>query len=325
MTGLRPALEALVKLNRTEELIEVLAQDTWPSLGFQYVMGATSLWESWGMLPNAYDSMEGGAAMCGPGSLSGGWLVLFAKYFGNGLAGIQQVDRSSGFRQLLLRPMVPWRAQAAKVTQLRAEQQTPLGTVVSAWKRVDDGTLQYNATVPPLVTATIMVPTLHLTGVMITVTGRRSYTADASANPSVVWRHGRFDAGSAPGLVDAKPAYLSSASVAFTASSGEYNFTVTGTPGTWVCGNASTMTCPTRTLVCDAKCTPEDGVARVQCPHGKRIVAIEHASFAAPLAPWVHPRCERGGMAKATAELPLQCNGTSSVLSPCACKYCGAL
>ena len=34
--------------------------------------------------------------VCGPGSLSGGWLVLFATFYITGLAGIQQVEGSAG-------------------------------------------------------------------------------------------------------------------------------------------------------------------------------------------------------------------------------------
>ena len=299
MTGLRPALQALVDLNRTEELIEVLAQDTWPSLGFQYKFGATALWESWGMLPSGHDALEDSAAVCGPGSLSGGWLVLFATFYYTGLGGIQQAQGGVGYRELVLRPMVPWRAQAEGLSRLRAERETPLGTIVSSWRRIGANEIEYNATVPPLASATILVPTLHLGSVVIT------------EGATTVWEDGTF-VRAVPGLASAAPAYLSSGAVAFRASSGEYRFTTRGEPGRWTCATASTNACAEPTLVCDAKCPVADGTAVVQCEAGERIVAIEHASFAAPLAPWVRPSCEPRGMAAATAAAPLRCAAGSA-------------
>jgi hypothetical protein len=57
---------------------------------------------------------------------------------------------------------------------------------------------------------------------------------------------------------------------------------------------------------------PWPGAAIVQCGPGERIVAVEHASFAAPLAPWVHPACEPHGIKQATAQAPLRCAAGSA-------------
>jgi hypothetical protein len=194
--------------------------------------------------------------------------------------------------------MVPWRQQAAGLTQLGAEQDTPLGKIVSSWRRVSEGVIGYNATVPPLATATILVPTLHLGSVVITEGGEDS--------ARVVWKDGQFVPG-VVGLRSAVVSHLSSAVVAFSAEAGAYRFAVRGEPGNWSCATASTMACETPTLVCDATCPVVDGTAVVECEPGQRIVAIEHASFAAPLAPWVHPSCQPNGMKQATVDAPLRC------------------
>lgn len=280
MTGLKPMIEALIRLNRTEELIEVFAQDTWPSLGFHFEMGATALWES----PiSIQPPLDKGAAVCGPGSLSGGWLVLFAKYYFTGLAGIQQLAGSAGFRELRLRPAVPWRQQAVVLSNLTAQQETPLGTVRSAWVRRSPTQLEYEAQVPPLATALVFVPTLHLAGV----------TVREEVSSTVVWAHGKFQ--QAPGLLSAELSHTgSSGAITFRVVSGTYRFAVEGQPGRWTCANASTLACATPTLVCDSHCPIVAGSAEIRCRPGERVLAIAHASFAAPLPPWATPSCAAG-------------------------------
>ena len=130
------------------------------------------------------------------------------------LAGIQQVEGGAGYQELVLRPMVPWREQAAGLTRLGAERDTPLGKIVSSWRRVAEGALEYNATVPPLATATILVPTIHL--------GRVVITEGIGASARAVWKAGRFVPG-VPGLRSAAVSHLSSAVVAFSVGSGAFS------------------------------------------------------------------------------------------------------
>jgi alpha-L-rhamnosidase len=191
--------QALAAYGRNDVALAVAERDDYPSFGYMVEQGPGTIWEKW---PNS-SSPDGTSSKdhIGLGGSIGQW-------FYQQLAGIQPATGGPGYSGLTLAPSV-----VGDLTHVSATQDTVRGTVESSWKR-DGSTLTYHAVVPVGATATIRLPLLGGAQSTVLEGGRTIYAA------------GRADQ-SDPGLTTGK---ATAQTLALTAGSGDYTFTVTPPP-----------------------------------------------------------------------------------------------
>jgi hypothetical protein len=134
--ALGPLFRALQAGNRHDVLYDMVVNPTSPGYGYLLASGHTTLSES----------LDGG------GSQNHHFLGQVDAWFVRGVAGIQQVPGSVGYRTLTIAP-----APVGDLTRASGSYQTPLGTVTSSWTKSAHG-FRLEVTIPPGATATVHVP-----------------------------------------------------------------------------------------------------------------------------------------------------------------------
>ena len=111
----------------------LLFQESFPSWLYEVRHGATTIWERWngdhgdpGM--NSYAHYAFGAV--------GEWLYRY-------LAGIDEAPGSVGYGTIAIRPR--W---SAPLTSVRAVYHSPRGVIASAWRRLENGSIEVTVTIP---------------------------------------------------------------------------------------------------------------------------------------------------------------------------------
>ncbi|GAA1573432.1 alpha-L-rhamnosidase [Actinomadura kijaniata] len=133
---------------RSDLAYALLHQDTYPSWGYSIRHGATTIWERWDGWTEEHGFQSPAMNSFNHYSLGsvGEWLY-------GGVAGIAQHPDSVAYGDLLLRPTI-----GGLLTWAHARQETSRGEVTCGW-RLEDGELHLEATVPPGIHATLVVPT----------------------------------------------------------------------------------------------------------------------------------------------------------------------
>ncbi|MEP6757262.1 MAG: family 78 glycoside hydrolase catalytic domain [Chthonomonadales bacterium] len=133
----------LTEHGRSDVAYKLLMNDTFPSWGYMIKKGATTMWERWngdtgdpGM--NSFNHYAYGAV--------GEWMYRYA-------AGIQIDAETPGFKHMTIHPYID-----DKMDFVTGEVETLYGIAKSAWKKLEDGSLQFDVTVPANTTATVYVP-----------------------------------------------------------------------------------------------------------------------------------------------------------------------
>ena len=146
-TGVGYLLPVLSSTGHTAVAYRLLAQRSAPSWRYMLDNGATTIWERWdgwtaergfqSAWMNSFNHYALGSV--------GEWLYRF-------VLGIDQEPDAAGFSRLLLRPHPggPLRWASGSYRSVR-------GTIAAGWERAD-GRLTYRVSVPPNVTATVLVP-----------------------------------------------------------------------------------------------------------------------------------------------------------------------
>jgi len=120
------------------DIAHSLLQNTdYPSIGYLFSLGATTLWESWGKRGGSLNHpMQGG----------------FTVWFYQGIAGIYPDPEEPGFKNIILRPPVRGGLSGAK-----ANFRSQYGLIESDWN-VSGDAFHWDITVPANSTATVYVP-----------------------------------------------------------------------------------------------------------------------------------------------------------------------
>jgi alpha-L-rhamnosidase len=174
---------------------ELATQTTYPSWGYMIENGATTVWELW--------QNKTGPSMNSHNHPMFGSVGAFFYY---GLAGIALDPKTPGYERIVFRPLVvrDLRWASASIETLR-------GTVVSSWRRTDDG-LELEVTVPAGSSAEIDVPKLGVGDPVVKESGK------------VVWKQKAF----VPGAAGLEGAEEDGGAIAFRAGSGTYKFELSG-------------------------------------------------------------------------------------------------
>lgn len=125
--------------------IGILLKEDYPSVGWLFQFGATTLWENWA------DGMKPGDPMPDY-SLNQPMQGGFDAWFYDGLCGIQPDSANPGFKHFFLRPCCPTQLQFAD-----ASHDSPHGRIESKWKR-EQQQMKLQFTVPANTTATVYPP-----------------------------------------------------------------------------------------------------------------------------------------------------------------------
>jgi alpha-L-rhamnosidase len=126
----------LGSIGRDDLLAMMMMQQTYPSWAYMLEQGATTVWEEWN----------------GNNSRLHSTLMGAGQWFTEDLAGIRPGERTPGYKQFVLRPVMVTGLDSASATF-----HSPYGEIRSEWKS-EGGTLRWHFRVPPNTTATVYVP-----------------------------------------------------------------------------------------------------------------------------------------------------------------------
>ena len=142
----------LTEAGHLELAYRLLHQTSWPSWLYAVTQGATTIWERWdgwthdkgfqdkGM--NSFNHYAYGAI--------GEWLYRT-------VAGIDIDQASPGYKHIILRPR-PLPASRNGLDHAQAYHDSPYGRIESSWNYSENGTWNWEVTVPPNTTATAYIP-----------------------------------------------------------------------------------------------------------------------------------------------------------------------
>lgn len=143
VVGLKFIFDVLIKYGYEDLAYRLITQTTFPSFGYQIEKeNATTLWERWEHLNN--DKCFNSHSHPFAGSVD----VYFYKI----LAGIGMDEESSGFKKIVLKPVM-----SGDLPYASASVRSVRGKIISSWKRTDES-LEYKAEIPGNTTALIYVP-----------------------------------------------------------------------------------------------------------------------------------------------------------------------
>ncbi len=158
--GTKPLLPVLTDTGNLDLAVSMLQSRQYPSWGYEVKNGATTIWERW----NSYTEEHGfggadGKMNAAMNSFSHYAFGAVTEWMMTTLAGIAPLD--PGYTTIKLHPHFP-SANATKETEtiswIKAHHDSPHGRISIHWKRQDDGSLLYEATIPPNTSAELTLP-----------------------------------------------------------------------------------------------------------------------------------------------------------------------
>ena len=161
--GTRSLLPVLSKNGRHDIALRLFQSRQFPSWCYPVVNGATSVWERWDSFTKQAGFGRHNASM---NSLSHYAFGAVSEWMFRDLAGIDLAE--PGFKKIRLAPAPPPKHPTSEVTAtkspsapplnfVKASYDSPVGTIVSEWKREMD-TLTFRFVVPPNVDADLLLP-----------------------------------------------------------------------------------------------------------------------------------------------------------------------
>ncbi|HET7119889.1 MAG TPA: family 78 glycoside hydrolase catalytic domain [Solirubrobacterales bacterium] len=179
--GLALACPVLAEIGRSDIAHRLLLTEDFPSWGYSIRQGATTIWERWdgyteergfqSPTMNSFNHYALGAV--------GSWLV-------EGVAGIRPAPDAVAFERVLIEP-VP-----GEMSSARASYRSTRGEIVSDWLR-DEGRFRLAVTIPPNVTATVVLPSL---GGALLEGGKEAAAAEGVASVQEIDGNWRAEIGS---------------------------------------------------------------------------------------------------------------------------------
>jgi alpha-L-rhamnosidase len=158
--GTKPLLPMLADTGHLDLAVSILQSRKYPSWGYEVTNGATTIWERW----NSYTTEHGfggadGRMNAAMNSFSHYAFGAVTEWLMTSLAGIAPAE--PGYSKIMLHPHFP-SADATMETDtiswVKAHHDSPHGRISVSWKRQDDGSLLYEASIPPNTTAELTLP-----------------------------------------------------------------------------------------------------------------------------------------------------------------------
>jgi alpha-L-rhamnosidase len=199
--GLPGFMESLVENGLGEIVYEAVNHTEFPGWGYMIDQGATTIWESWGMLKGGYHAEESMTMLAGVGRL-----------FYESIAGIQEPSYygtrkfGPGYANFQIKPHA-----LGDLKHAEASIKTVRGIISSSWKRTKNSFV-LEIEIPVNSTAKVSVPTLGLNAVAITEGGK------------AVWKNNFY----VDGVAGVAKARQDVDGVTFDIGSGRYRFEMSG-------------------------------------------------------------------------------------------------
>ena len=165
--GLPGFMESLVENGLGEIVYDAVNHTEFPGWGYMIAQGATTVWESWGMLKGGYHAEESMTMLAGVGRL-----------FYESIAGIQEPpfygtrEFALGYGHFHIRPH-----PLGDLTHAEASIKTIRGIISSSWMRTKDSFV-LEVEIPVNSTAKVSVPTLGLKSFAVTEGGKAIWKND---------------------------------------------------------------------------------------------------------------------------------------------------
>ncbi len=158
--GTKPLLPMLTDTGHLDLAVSMLQSRKYPSWGYEVKNGATTIWERW----NSYTEKHGfggedGKMNAAMNSFSHYAFGAVTEWMMTTLAGIAPLE--PGYSKIRLYPHFPLAnatSETETISWIKAHHDSPHGRISVAWKRQDDGSLLYEATLPPNTTAELTLP-----------------------------------------------------------------------------------------------------------------------------------------------------------------------
>jgi alpha-L-rhamnosidase len=199
--GLPGFMESLVENGLGEIVYDAVNTTEFPGWGYMIDQGATTIWESWGMLKGGYHAEESMTMLAGVGRL-----------FYESIAGIQEPSYygtrkfGPGYANFQIKPHA-----LGDLKHAEASIKTVRGIISSSWKRTKNSFV-LEIEIPVNSTAKVSVPTLGLNAVAITEGGQ------------AVWKDNSY----LDGVAGIAKARRDVDGVTFDIGSGRYRFEMSG-------------------------------------------------------------------------------------------------
>jgi alpha-L-rhamnosidase len=158
--GTKPLLPVLTATGHLDLAVALLQSRNYPSWGYEVKNGATTIWERW----NSYTEEHGfggadGKMNAAMNSFSHYSFGAVTEWMVTTLAGIAPAQ--PGYAKIRLHPRFPTAdatSETATISWVKAHHDSPHGRIAVHWRRQDDGSLLYEATIPPNTTAELALP-----------------------------------------------------------------------------------------------------------------------------------------------------------------------
>lgn len=145
--GFKPLLPALSATGSSDLAYTLIKDTTYPSLGFEVVNGATTIWERW----NSYIKGKGFESNAGMNSFNHYAFGAVCEWMFQNMAGI--VPLEPGFKTFMIKPEI----NSAKVGFTETSYHSIRGNISSSWKKNRTGFIQ-SVTVPVNTRARVYIP-----------------------------------------------------------------------------------------------------------------------------------------------------------------------
>jgi alpha-L-rhamnosidase len=138
--GTKYILEMLSEHVSPDAVFDIVNSTEYPGWGFMIDRGATTIWETWKESDNTYSN-------CHP------MFGTVTEWYYRWLGGIRPDPDHPGFEEFVLAPATP-----EGLESVRSAYHSPLGTIVSNWRKESTGSYQYEMTVPEGSAANVRLP-----------------------------------------------------------------------------------------------------------------------------------------------------------------------
>ena len=138
--GTKYVLETLSENISADTVYNIVNSTVFPGWGFMIDNGATTIWETWKESDNTFSN-------CHP------MFGTVTEWFYRRLAGIRPDPENPGFKKFILGPSTP-----AGLEYVNCTYYSPLGKIISNWKKLQPGTVEYEIIIPAKSSAGVILP-----------------------------------------------------------------------------------------------------------------------------------------------------------------------
>lgn len=153
--GFKPLLPALSATGHSDLAYALIRDTAYPSLGFEVVNGATTIWERW----NSFTKDKGFENNAGMNSFNHYAFGAVCEWMFQNMAGIQPIK--AGFKAFMIRPEIA----DSGIHYASATYHSVHGKIAVSWKR-DDASLKLRVTVPVNTTAVVQLPVTNASAIL---------------------------------------------------------------------------------------------------------------------------------------------------------------